>query len=168
MTKSILLLCAALALTGCTALTRQDGILYPYGQEKKLARAVTFLQEGKTPAASELLTAICAEKGVPGVTDEALFRLSLLHLGATLEKNGVAKAQHDLERLTDEYPTSPWALLASSLTEFLDSVEDVRQQERRLKESNHSLTKENRELRQNIEKLRNLELEMGKGRGSRR
>ncbi len=37
---------------------------------------------GDTREATSLLAAICAEPGVPGVTDEALFRLALLRLGS--------------------------------------------------------------------------------------
>jgi len=163
MTKYTLIIMMAFALSGCAALTKPDGIFYGYGQQKKLAGAVTLLEEGKTSAAAKLLSALCDEKGVPGVTDEALFRLSLLRLESAQERNGVVQAQHDLERLQKEYPTSSWAPLASSLTGFLASADDMRQQDRKLKESNLSLIKENRELHQNIEKLKNLELEMGRG-----
>ena len=163
MIKYTLVIILALAMSGCTSLNQKGGIMHRFGQERKLAKAVTLLQEGKTSEAAALLTSICSETGVPGVTDEALFRLSLLRLGSVLEKNGTVKAQHDLERLQKEYPSSSWTPLASSLSEFLSSTDDVRQQDRKLKELNISLTKENKELHESIEKLKNLELEMGRG-----
>ena len=163
MTKYTLIIMMVLALGGCATLTKPDGIFYSYGQHKKLAGAVTLLEEGKTSAAAKLLSAICDEKGVPGVTDEALFRLSLLRLESAQERNGMTQAQRDLERLQKEYPTSSWAPLASSLTDFLTSDDEARLQARKLKELNGALTKENRDLRQSIEKLKNLELEMGSG-----
>ena len=150
-------------MSGCASLNQKGGIFHRYGQEKKLDKAVTLLKDGKISEATKLLTAICSESGVPGVTDEALFRLSLLRLESIQEKNGTLKAQHDLERLQKEYPSSSWTPLASSLSEFLSSADDVRQQDRKLKELNLSLTKENKELRESIEKLKNLELEMGRG-----
>ena len=109
------------------------------------------------------MAAISAEQGVPGVTDEALFRLSLLRLGSVQDKNVVFQTKHNLERLQKEYPASSWTPLASSLAEFIDSDDDVRLQARKLKDLNGALTKENRDLHTSIEKLKNLELEMGKG-----
>ncbi len=170
MTKKILIAVFALAVGGCATASQPGGIFYSYGQQKKLAAAVRFLEEGKTSDAMKLLSGICSEKGVAGVTDEALFRLSLLRLESLQDKNSVVQVQRDLERLTTEYPASSWTPLASSLTDFIDSADQVRQQDRKLKELNLSLTKENKDLtkenkdlRQSIEKLKNLELEMGKG-----
>ena len=158
-----LIITLSLALSGCAGLTQSGGLLHGHGQKNKLARAVTLLEEGKTSAAAELLAAISAEQGVPGVTDEALFRLSLLRLGSVQDKNVVFQTKHNLERLQKEYPASSWTPLASSLAEFLDSDDDVRLQARKLKDLNGALTKENRDLHTSIEKLKNLELEMGKG-----
>lgn len=163
MMKNILIAVFALAVGGCATASQPGGLLYDYGQQKKLATAVRYLEEGKISDAMKLLSGICSEKGVAGVTDEALFRLSLLRLESLQDRNGLTQTRRDLERLTDEYPTSSWAPLASSLTDFIESAEDTRQQERKLRELNLSLTKENRELRQSIEKLKNLEIEMGKG-----
>jgi hypothetical protein len=193
MKKSFLIIFLALEMSGCATLTKPGGVLYHSSQKVKLSRAVTLLEQGKTMAAAELLAAICADPGVPGVTDEALFRLSLLQLESNQEKNGTIKAQNNLERLQKEYPSSSWTPLASSLSEFLSTTDDVRQQNRKfeelnlsltkeqrvfkeqkrslakensdLKEQNLSLTKENLELRQGIEKLKALELELAKGRG---
>jgi len=163
MIKYTLIIILVLTMSGCASLNQKGGIIHQFGQERKLAKAVTLLKDRKTAEATALLTAICSENGVPGVTDEALFRLSLLRLGSIQEKNGVTQAQHDLERLKKEYPSSSWTPLASSLSEFLSSADDVRQQDRKLKDLNLSLTKENKELRESIEKLKNLELEMGRG-----
>jgi hypothetical protein len=163
MIKYTLMIFLALAVSGCAAATRPGGVLYSHGQQTKLTTAVRFLEEGKTSDARKLLTGICSEKGVAGVTDEALFRLSLLRLESLQDKNSLTQAQHDLERLIREYPSSSWAPLASSLTEFLASADEGRQQNRKLKELNLSLTKENKELRQSIEQLKTLELELGRG-----
>jgi hypothetical protein len=162
MTRYIPTLFAALTLSGCATLTHPGGILYHSGQEKKLDRSVQMLQQGKTSAAEELLVAVCNEPGVPGVTDQALFRLSLLRLRTGQEKNGTVKAGHYLERLQKEYPASTWMPYASVLKELQASMDNMQQQLKNMNESNLSLTKENRELRQRIEKLKNLELELGK------
>ncbi|HEX8960932.1 MAG TPA: hypothetical protein VF775_05100 [Geobacteraceae bacterium] len=150
MKKLILIMMAALALSGCATLEKPGGVLYRSGQGKKLARVENLLKHGKTSAATKLLAEICTEPGVPGVTDEALIRLSLLKLAAGQQ------ARRDLERLTKEYPTSSWAPLAANLIEHLDAADDAREQ-------NRKLTKENKELHQSIEQLKSLELEMGKG-----
>ncbi len=163
MNKQILIITAALVLAGCGSLNQQGGIVYRFGQERKLANAVELLEKGKIEAATQLLATICSEAGVPGVTDEALLRLSVLRLESVLDKKSVAEAQHNLDRLGKEYPASSWAPLASSLSDFIDSTESVRLEDKKLKESNLALSKENRELRQSIEKLRNLEIELSKG-----
>lgn len=177
MIKYSLIIILVLAMSGCASLNLKGGIVHRFGQERKLANAVTLLKDGKLSEAAALLTAICSESGVPGVTDEALFRLSLLHIESIQEIDGTLQAQQDLERLQKEYPSSSWTPLASSLSDFLSSADDVRQQDRyirqqnrdirqqdrKLKELNLSLTKENKELRESIEKLKNLELEMGRG-----
>jgi hypothetical protein len=163
MRRFALIIAASLALSACAGLTRPGGVLYGPAQKNKLARAITLLEEGKTSAAAELLSAISAEQGVPGVTDEALLRLSLLRLGSVQGNNGSSLAQRDLKRLQKEYPASSWTPAASSLSEFLALDEDARLQARKLKESNSALTKENRDLLQSIEKLKKLELEIGTG-----
>ena len=163
MTRRIPTLVLALALCGCTTLTEPGGVFYKPGQVNKLARAVAYLEEGQTPAAEQLLTAICSEPGVPGVTDEALIRLSLLRLESSQSRNTLSTVQRDLERLAKEFPKSSWAPLASSLTDFIDAADELRQQDRKLRDSNLTLSKENKDLRQSIEKLKSLELEMGKG-----
>ena len=161
-------------LTGCATLTKPGTPLYRFGQERKLARAETMLERKDIPAATEQLEAICAAPGVPGVTDGALFRLSMLNLPNELNKSGQGRARKGLERLRKEYPSSPWAPIASAVSEALATFEgsvsssrateeDQRQQLRKLKEQISSLSRENRELHESIEKLKNLEIEMGKG-----
>ena len=150
MKKLILITTTALALSGCATLEKPGGVLYRSGQEKKLTKAETLLKRGKTSAATKLLAEVCAGPGVPGVTDEALIRLSLLRLAAGQQ------ARRDLERLTREYPASSWAPLAAILIEHLDAADEAREQ-------NRKLSRDNKELRQSIEQLKSLELEMGKG-----
>ena len=176
MIQYTLIIILALVLSGCARMTKPDSIFYSYGQQKKLSRAVTLMTEGKSSAAADLLSTICSEKGVAGVTDEALFRLSLLKLGSTHDMKDMPQARYGLERLRKEYPDSVWVPLALPLREFLTSTDEVRSQERKLKELNLSLSKENRDLkelnlslskenrdlRQSIEKLKNLEIELGR------
>jgi hypothetical protein len=185
MKKYILLFMLASILGGCAAST-QD-LYYRFGQERKLSRAVTLLEKGETAAASQALAAICAEPMAPGVTDEALFRLSLLQLGTAMESAGRTGIEGNLEKLVTTYPSSSWTPLASSLIEFFAVTKEARshdqklqkfqtKENRKLKEQNLaltkeqrglkeqilSLTKENSDLRQIMEKLKTLELDLGK------
>jgi hypothetical protein len=163
MKKRVTVIVSVLCLNAC-AHTGNNGIFYQYAQERKLAAAVQLQKEGKKAAAVEALTTLCAERGVPGITDEALFRLSLLTLKSSLEngRDTLQPAQQGLERLRKEYPASPWTGMAVPLTEMLAATADLRRQNRTLRNQNQSLSKENQELRENIEKLKRLDLELEK------
>jgi len=176
MKKHILIIILAFGMNGCATQPKLGGLSYRAAQEWKLSRADALLQEGNTSAAAQVLAQICTEPVVPGVTDEALFRLSLLHLGSGRESSSMVQTQNDLQRLAKKYTFSSWAPLASRLTEFLASAEDtlksnsklknlnlsLTHENSRLKEQNLSLVKENNELRKLIEKLKTLELELGR------
>jgi hypothetical protein len=174
MIRYVPILVSFMLLTGCASLTRPGTPLYRFGQERKLARAETLLERKKIAAATEQLEAICAAPGVPGVTDEALFRLSMISLPNELNKTGQGRARKGLEQLSKEYPSSSWAPIAAAISEalaiFEGSVtsshateEEQRQQLRKLKEQITALSRENHDLHESIEKLKNLEIEMGKG-----
>jgi hypothetical protein len=170
MRKFLPVMALALGLSACaTPRTGDGGILYNYAQERKLAAAVELQKEGNLSSAIKSLAALCAEPGVPGVTDEALFRLSLLYLKNGLEndKGAPQMAQQSIERLRKEYPSSSWTGMAAPLVELLAATTELRRQNRTLKNQNQSLSRENQslsreaqELRQNIEKLKRLDLEL--------
>ncbi len=170
MIRYVPILVFLVVLSGCASLTRPGTPLYQFGQERKLARAETLMERKNTAAAVEQLEAICAAPGVPGVTDVALFRLSMLNLVTGRNMAGQERARKGLERLRKEYPSSPWAPIAAVISEVLatsDSShateEEQRQQLRKLKEQVSVLGRENRELHQSLEKLKNLEIELGRG-----
>jgi len=96
-----------------------------------------------------------------GITDEALFRLALIYLSDGAE--GAIKSGQLLDRLANEFPVSLWTHQAEPLTIFLKSVARLRSQQKELKtlrERNYSLTRDNREMRQNIERFKSLDLEL--------
>ena len=167
----------ALGLSACATLNIGDNqSIFRHNQEKKLAAAVKLQKEGKLSAAVESMKAICAEQGVPGVTDEALFRLSMLYLinGLDNDKEFMQIAQHYIERLSKEYAYSSWAGMVTPVAELLSTTAEHRRQiqniinqnqalskeNQSLSKENQSLSKENQELRQNIEKLKRLDLEL--------
>ena len=136
-------------LAGCSHLS--------WGERNKLDKAVALMERGGSPTAIKMLTEITREKPVKGVTDEALFRLSLLTLRAGSD-NDTALAT--LLRLKKEFPFSPWTRNAVPLLEVVTEYEEVRQQNKSLRNTNQTLSKENRELLQNIERLKSLDLEL--------
>jgi len=132
-----------------------------------LALARDLILTGKDDAARELLQKIGSEKSVPGVTDEALFRQGLLTLKYENEASGYPQTRQILERLIHDYPGSVWAVQAVPLNDLLVgrwmsevSLGKTRRQVKALKDSNLSLTRENKEMRLNIEKLKTLEQEL--------
>ena len=177
MRKLVTTILLALGLSACATLNIGDNqYTFHQNQEKKLAVAVKLQKEGKLPAAVESLKALCAERGVPGVTDEALFRLSMLYLndGLDNDKDSMQLAQHYIERLRKEYAYSSWAGMATPVTELISTTAELRRQAQHIKNQNQTLSKENQalskenqalaketqELRQSIEKLKRLDLEL--------
>jgi len=131
-------------------------------QERRFAGALQYLMQGKEREAQGLLEQVVAGPALPGVTDEALFRLALLYLRDEGGK-GDMHAHTLLVRLKKEYPRSIWTRQAAPLTAYLAGVGTLRDSQRELRtlrERNLSLTRDNKELHQSLERLKNLDLEL--------
>jgi uncharacterized protein YceK len=161
----IIVIIALSGLSGCATIQKPD----PYEQEqkRKLALARMLLEDNRISAAKEILAAMSDEKMVSGVTDEAIFRLALLNLAPGEQKIQTNKAGRNLEKLLKSSPSSPWKPHAATLKGVLDAYDlsleenaELEKTVRSLKNSNLSLGKEIRELRQDIEKLKKLDLEL--------
>ncbi len=121
-----------------------------------------FLRSGNEQATRDLLERVVEGPPINGVTDEALFRLSVLYLRDDGGK-GTVRAMELLDRLKKEFPISPWAHQAAPLGLYLAGVKTLREQRREvkiLKELNLSLSRDNREMRQSMERLKSLDLEL--------
>ncbi len=133
-------------------------------QERRFAGALELLRTGKEQEARDLLELVVAGPARSGVTDEALFRLSLLSLRDDGTK-GSARTLDLLVRLSDEFPASIWARQGAPLADYLTAVRTLRDRQREVKtlrELNLSLSRDNREMRQSIERLKSLDLELEK------
>lgn len=133
-------------------------------QERRFASAMDFLRSGKEQESRDLLELVIADAPRIGVTDEALFRLSLLYLREDGGK-GPVRTQELLERLLMEFPRSTWAHQGAPLAAYLTGVRTLKDRQREvktLKELNLSLSRDNREMRQSIERLKSLDLELEK------
>lgn len=153
---------STVSVTGVAAAPAKVSVIQE--QERRFAGALEFLRAGKEQEARDLLELVVAGPSRNGVTDEALFRLSLLYLRDEGGK-GPARTQELLERLIDGYPRSIWAHQAAPLAAYLTGVRTLRDRQREvktLKELNLSLSRDNREMRQSIERLKSLDLELEK------
>ncbi|MBT1071455.1 tetratricopeptide repeat protein [Pelotalea chapellei] len=131
-------------------------------QQIVLDGAIAKLRAGNEKEARGLLEQLIAEKTSYGGTDEALFRLALLSLRDEGNK-GTVKAQKLLEQLAKEYPNSLWARQSAPLAAHLVEERHLRENVRELKnlrELNYSLNRDNKELRQILERLKSLDLEL--------
>lgn len=154
----VLLLVMALN-TGCAALLRISGLSE---QDRTLAAAMEQLRNSNEARARELLEQLIADTPVAGVTDEALFRLALLSLRDETGKVA-GRTQQLLERLATDYPESLWNRQSVPLSAHLAEVKALRAKQRELKalrDTNLSLSRDNKELRQNLERLKQLDLEL--------
>jgi len=160
----VVMLLVMLALeSGCALLGQKAPVTIGIsGQERQFAGALEFLRADNEQGARVLLERVCEAPPLVGVTDEALFRLALLHLRDDGGK-GVVRAQSLLERLKKEFPRSIWTHQAAPLASYLANVRNLRDRERELKtlrELNLSLSRDNKELRQSIERLKSLDMEL--------
>ena len=128
-------------------------------QERQFAGALELLRAGNEQAAREQFEQVIKGTSRSGITDEALFRLSVLYLRDDAGKGTVWA----LERLKNEFPKSIWTRQAAPLVTYLagaKTLRDRRHEINTLKELNLSLSRDNREMRKTIERLKNLDLEL--------
>lgn len=172
MIRLITVMAIFLGLSGCATTRTTD----PFAQQqrRKLVLAQLMLADNRIATAKEILSTISSEPGVVGVTDEALFRLSLIYLEAGEHKIATGNSGKSLEKLIKDYPSSAWKAHAVTLKGLMDAYDisleekaDLEKTVRTLKNSNNTLTKENnslmrdnKDLRQDLEKLKNLDLEL--------
>ncbi|HIJ94777.1 MAG TPA: tetratricopeptide repeat protein [Desulfuromonadales bacterium] len=154
-----------MATSGCSHLPGRNNVLSAQGVapvERSFAAALQQLRAGNEAAAAELLDRVVNSASLPGVTDEALFRLALLELPGD-SGGGEARARELLDQLIRYYPASIWSKQAAPLAQYLRGAAAVKarnQQIKNLKNQNVSLSRDNKELRQSIERLKNLDLEL--------
>lgn len=149
----VALLSLLLLLSGCASVMP----LLP-GSEGRLAEANARIAEGRDQEAKRILNQLASAKQPSRVTDEALFHLALLQLRD--EQEGPTTARATLEKLSRRSNAGLWGVEGGTLLRLIRSGEEARRQTRSLKDLNHSLTKENRELRLNIEQLKALDLQL--------
>jgi len=160
MKQFIILTLMILSLVGCASLKEmQSSLVNNYEANRKLSSALQSLDQGKSAVAISVLEGIVTEPGVRGVTDEALFRLSVLKLSYE-DDDGTLPSVRYLERLRYEYSDSSWAQQAKPLLEYLKEVTAIKKQNRNLKILNISLTKDNKDMHRSIEKLKNLDIQL--------
>lgn len=162
MRKGIVAVGLALACAGCASSksTGVGGFFHRDSCEKQLAQADEMLTKGDHAGAVKALNSITNSPAVPGVTDEALFRLALLTLKPSGDKPATAQGHQLLRRLAKEYPKSPWTQLAAPVTELVTVAEEQKRQNKNLKGVNQSLNREINELNRNIEQLKHLDQEL--------
>lgn len=131
-------------------------------QQRSLDEALEQLRTGQEQQARNLLEKVVEGAPSADVTDEALFRLALLSLREDGVK-GLQRSQALLERLADRYPASLWTKQSAPLLSHLTEARILRNRQRELKslrQQNLSLSRDNREMRQSLEQLKQLDLEL--------
>lgn len=162
-------------LCGCSL---KDGSFLLSPNRLKMYEADRALAKGDENSAVRIMEGISGDPSInEGVTDEALFRLSLLGIRQYSDPDGMKLVRSRLERLQLEYPSSSWSRLSWPLLEYLSESDKYRNDLRNVKMRNSALSrenrelnlanqqvqaliKENRELLQRIEKLKSLDLEL--------
>ncbi|MGA7829191.1 MAG: hypothetical protein WCA04_16155 [Geobacteraceae bacterium] len=165
MIRRIALLAIFVGLSGCATLWNFDPNVHE--QQQKLIQAKKLLKKNKIEEAKKTLSEIITKPAVAGITDEALFRLSLLNLEAGQQKIATEKAEKDLDYVLSKFRSSSWSAHATALKGLIDAYEAALQEKaeldktvRNLKSSNASLTKESTDLRQDLDKLKKLDLDL--------
>ncbi|MBC7964036.1 MAG: tetratricopeptide repeat protein [Steroidobacteraceae bacterium] len=130
--------------------------------ERYFSAALHFMRTGNESGAREQLERIVGLSALVGVTDEALFRLAILNLRDEYGR-GETRARKLLERLVTEFPDSSWSSQAAPLLVYIQETATLRARTRALKSlrnQNLTLGRDNKELRQSIERLKDLDLEL--------
>lgn len=159
-----LLLMMAMLSGGCGMFAKRNQPVQRVvpGAERSFAAALQYLRTGNEADAREQLESIVDESPIAGITDEALFRLALLSLRDEGGR-GEARAKRLLERLMTDYSDSIWSRQAAPLSGYLQETSGLRARARELKNlrnQNLSLSRDNKELRQSLERIKNLDLEL--------
>lgn len=147
---------------GCASPGRGLPHFITSSEERNLEAGLGQLRAGSEQTARDFMEKVIEGVPIAGVTDEALFRLALLSLKEDGGK-GSLRAQALLERLADKYPGSIWSKQSAPLLSHLVEVRTLRNRQRELKnlkELNLSLNNNNRELRQSLERLKQLDLDL--------
>lgn len=137
-------------------------VAQPPDRERDFATALEYLRKGNEQQARIALERVVEAPPLGGVTDEALFRLALLHLGDDGGRD-TTRTRSLLERLRSEYPKSLWTRQAAPLSTYLATAGMLRDKEREnrtLRQLNLSLSRDNKELRQSIDRLKSLDMEL--------
>ncbi|GFO67735.1 lipoprotein [Geomonas limicola] len=174
MKKHLTLILAAALCAGCAtgrSGEKGSGFLQSFSEGRRLASARTSLEKGDSAGASKILESIVSGPAIPGVTDEALFRLALLSLKPSVERPASPQGHQLLRRLKKEFPASPWSVQATPLVELITTADELKRQNRAYRITNQTLSHEvgdlNRtinDLNKNIEQLKHLDLELEKKR----
>ena len=162
--KHLIRWCGLLFIAACSYGTASPVVVtrVPWLQERSFAGALVFLQTGNETGARDLLEQVVTAPPIPGVTEEALFRLALLRLRDGGEK-GVMGSRALFERLVREYPGTLWARQAAPLVSHLAEVQQQYIQLRQMgkfRERNLSLSRDNEKMRLKLEQLKMLDMEL--------
>ena len=160
--SAALLLFLIMMNSGCASIERGTPHFVISTEERNLEAGIRELRAGNEQSAHNLLEKVVDGESRSGVTDEALFRLALLSLKEEGGK-GLLRAQVLLEKLADKYPDSIWTRQSAQLLSHLVEVKALRNRQRELKalkEQNLSLSRDNKEMRQSLEQLKQLDLEL--------
>jgi hypothetical protein len=171
LTYTVLIAMLLLNLTGCGGMfgkvaTKEvpEKVAIKEVSEKRqnLVNAVDKIRAGQEREARHFLELAIEESREDGVTDEALFRLAILKLNDGDQGAGKSSIAL-LDKLRSNYPASVWTRQAAPLQLYIKGVHNIRNREREintLREKNLSLSREVHELRQTIERLKALDLEL--------
>lgn len=150
------------SLAACGGLSGKGTVPESVDPRQNLASAVTMIRAGLDKEARHYLELVIAYSREEGITDEALFRLALLSVNdGDLGKGRSSAALLDTLRRT--YPASIWARQAAPLQLYLKGTKNSRNRDREisaLQDKNLSLSRDVRELRQIIERLKTLDSEL--------
>lgn len=154
-----MLLCCLAACGGMAGKGAAPGVT---DSRQHLVTAVTMIRAGKESEARHHLELVISNSSEEGVTDEALFRLAILKLNDG-ETAGGKSAAALLDTLRRSYPASVWTRQAAPLLVYAAGVKHNRNRDKEinaLQDKNLSLSREVRELRQIIDRLKALDSEL--------
>ena len=168
-----------LSLVFCSCAVQNNHSDLKLNHTAQFNSVVQLIEKKNIAEAEKELESILSGPPSQGVSDEALYRLGLIRLGDNNGDEQIQKSLQLLQLLVKVFPSSQWTYMAKPVIELVNNEENLKKQIKNLKgliaaqakENNDlkiqkssflAVQRENKELKQRLERLKELDIQLEK------